>query len=365
MSSIITPLSAERAMSSSRMEELDALRGLAAASVFLCHALQLPPEQTTNRFIWLIGDGVVAVGLFFVLSGFVLARSLMLRKSTYTEFVVKRCFRIYPAYWVGIALGGLLIWGHSPTGLSDLGNWPAHVWDHPVPLDQKFQYIGLIGRLDTSFISPIWSLNVEMRVSLIFPILLAIMTFPPPWVVLLLLSASICLGVLHSQTAENIPFFLLGIALATIEERFRAVQTSRMGAFAFLSLGVMLYGIQSIMGLQAGIFSRYTSGLGAALIILAVVAEPRYAAALRRWPLQFMGRISYSFYLVHLPITFFVASYLHRSFGLVASAVVAFLLTIIVAYLMFELIERPGMGLGSKAARLFAVRQIATSHGRV
>jgi peptidoglycan/LPS O-acetylase OafA/YrhL len=80
MSSIITPRSAERA--SSRMEELDALRGLAAASVFLCHALQLPPEQTTNRFIWLIGDGVVAVGLFFVLSGFVLARSLMLRNST-------------------------------------------------------------------------------------------------------------------------------------------------------------------------------------------------------------------------------------------------------------------------------------------
>jgi hypothetical protein len=46
---------------------------LAAASVFLW--------QTTNRFIWLIGDGVVAVGLFFVLSGFVLARSLMFRNS--------------------------------------------------------------------------------------------------------------------------------------------------------------------------------------------------------------------------------------------------------------------------------------------
>jgi peptidoglycan/LPS O-acetylase OafA/YrhL len=352
-------------MSSSRMEELDALRGLAAISVFLSHALQLPPEQTTNRFIWLIGDGVVAVGLFFVLSGFVLARSLMLRSTTYTDFVVKRCFRVYPAYWVGIALGGLLIWGHSPTGLSDLGNWPAHVWDHPVPLDQKFRYIGLIGRLDASFISPIWSLNVEMRVSLIFPILLAIMTFPPPWVVLLLLPASICLGVLHSQTAENIPFFLLGIAVATIEERFRALQPSRTGAFALLSLGVILYGIQSIMGLQGSIFSRYASGLGAALIILAVVAEPRYAAALRRWPLQFMGRISYSFYLVHLPITFFVASYLHRSFGLVASAVIAFLLTIIVACLMFEFIERPGMGLGSKAARLFAVRQSSTCHGPV
>jgi peptidoglycan/LPS O-acetylase OafA/YrhL len=46
---------------------------LAAASVFLW--------QTTNRFIWLIGGGVVAVGLFFVLSGFVLARSLMFRNS--------------------------------------------------------------------------------------------------------------------------------------------------------------------------------------------------------------------------------------------------------------------------------------------
>jgi peptidoglycan/LPS O-acetylase OafA/YrhL len=335
------------------MEEFDALRGLAAVSVFINHALLLPPEPITNRFLWLIGAGDAAVGLFFVLSGFVLARSLILRDSNYAEFVVKRCFRIYPAYWVGIALAGLLIWGHAPAGLADLGNWPAHVWDRPVPLDQKFRYIGLIGLgLDTSFISPIWSLQVEMRVSLIFPLLLAIMAFPRLWVSLLLLAASTLLGVFNVTTVQAIPLFLLGIAVAINEKRLRALQTPRLATFALLSLGVTLYAIRPIMELKEGVFSNYVSGLGSALIIYTIMMEQRYAAALRRWPLQFMGRISYSFFLVHLPITFFVVSYLYRSFGFVVSVVVAFLLTLIVAHVMFEFIERPGMGLGSKAARI-------------
>jgi peptidoglycan/LPS O-acetylase OafA/YrhL len=343
------------------MEEFDALRGLAAASVFLNHALNLPPERITNRFLWVLGAGDAAVGLFFVLSGFVLGRSRIHRNSTYAEFVIRRCFRIYPAYLVGIALAGLLMWGHAPAGLSDLANWPAHVWDHPVPLDQMFRYVGLIGLgLDTSFISPIWSLQVEMRVSLVFPLLLAIMTFPLPYVGLLLIAASTLLGIVFDPpTVRAVPLFLLGIAIATNEERFRALQPPRFSAFALLSLGVALYGIRPIMGLQAGVFANYASGLGAALIMLAIIAEPHYAAALHRRPLQFMGRISYSFFLVHLPITFFVVSYLHHAFGLVASVAVAFLLTLVVAHVMFELIEHPGIRLGSKAVRWFAVGEVA------
>jgi len=67
----------------SRLDEFDSLRGLAAASVFLCHALLLPKVHSTNWVLWLISDGDAAVGLFFVLSGFVLARSLILRNLSY------------------------------------------------------------------------------------------------------------------------------------------------------------------------------------------------------------------------------------------------------------------------------------------
>jgi len=227
-----------------------------------------------------------------------------------------------------------------------------------VPLNQNLRYIGLIGPgVDTSFISPIWSLQVEMRVSLIFPLLFMIMISSQLWFRVLLIAASAVLGLLDPPTIKAIPLFLLGIALAMNEQRIRALSLPRLAIFGTLSLGVALYGIRSMMGLQIDAFSKYASGLGAALIILAVVANPQFAAILRWAPLHFMGRISYSFYLIHLPIMFFVASHFDRPFGLIPSIAIAFFLTLIVAYLMFELVERSGIGLGSKAAKLLTSRR--------
>jgi peptidoglycan/LPS O-acetylase OafA/YrhL len=76
--------------SGDRLRELDGLRGLAAFSVFLGHASILGVPAG----VW--SDGGAAVALFFVLSGFVLARSLLANPQSYGQFVRRRILRLYP-----------------------------------------------------------------------------------------------------------------------------------------------------------------------------------------------------------------------------------------------------------------------------
>jgi peptidoglycan/LPS O-acetylase OafA/YrhL len=69
-------------------------------------------------------DGFAAVDLFFVLSGFVLSRSLLASHEGYVSFVIRRVFRLYPAYWAALIISALLFWIHSHT--------------HPVPSNLPF-----------------------------------------------------------------------------------------------------------------------------------------------------------------------------------------------------------------------------------
>jgi len=99
---------------------LDALRGLAALAVVQRHTA------------WLLGQEAwpstyLAVDLFFVLSGFVIAYSYENRLASgmgWRRFMVLRVIRIYPLYAVGLAIGALALLGHQlqlPSG----PDWPV------------------------------------------------------------------------------------------------------------------------------------------------------------------------------------------------------------------------------------------------
>lgn len=88
---------------SERLEELDALRGLAALSVMAFHYTHILP-----RFVHLaepppfeIVYGYFGVELFFMISGFVIL--LTLERTKYAaDFVVSRAARLYPAFWAAL-----------------------------------------------------------------------------------------------------------------------------------------------------------------------------------------------------------------------------------------------------------------------
>lgn len=88
-----------------RFLELDVFRGIAALGVVLFHytsqystLFQHSPEM---NFYFSLGRH--GVELFFIMSGFVILITLERTKSS-LDFIVKRFARLYPAYWVAIAL---------------------------------------------------------------------------------------------------------------------------------------------------------------------------------------------------------------------------------------------------------------------
>jgi peptidoglycan/LPS O-acetylase OafA/YrhL len=89
------------AMKSQRFDLLDGLRGIAAVAVMLHHY-----TQNSGRD-W-FGGAWVAVDLFFVLSGFVIAHSYgkkILNGMSFREFTFIRLARLGPLYILGLALG--------------------------------------------------------------------------------------------------------------------------------------------------------------------------------------------------------------------------------------------------------------------
>ena len=90
--------------STSRIVELDALRGIAALSVVFYHYTTRYDQLYghTARLPFSLPAGRYGVLLFFMISGFVILMSLE-RTQQILDFVVSRVIRIYPTYWVAIA----------------------------------------------------------------------------------------------------------------------------------------------------------------------------------------------------------------------------------------------------------------------
>jgi len=85
-----------------RLQELDALRGMAALMVVLFHFTMYRPQAALGFKL-----GVTGVDLFFIISGFVIFMSLMrVRKSM--DFIINRVSRLYPTYWACVTFTFLL-----------------------------------------------------------------------------------------------------------------------------------------------------------------------------------------------------------------------------------------------------------------
>ena len=166
-----------------RLRELDALRGLAALAVSFQHlflltgmagaVLALAALTPMNAFF----DGTRAVLFFFVLSGFVLAVPFFRGVVSPTGFVAKRAARIYPAYWFAliVSIGVYTLSANPHLTLYSAANFASLLTDYTA---QNYNVV-------------FWSLVQEMRLSILFPLLiLPVIKLPWRWVLACLLYTS-------------------------------------------------------------------------------------------------------------------------------------------------------------------------------
>jgi peptidoglycan/LPS O-acetylase OafA/YrhL len=301
-----------------RIESVHTLRGLAAASVCTFHVLHSDVYPDAVREISSYGgQGVTA---FFVVSGFVLPLSLMRANYNllaFPAFFAKRLLRLEPPYLVTM-LGTVLI--------GFLASITPGFRGPPFSLD-IIQLIAHLGYLVPFFnkewlVIVFWTLGIELQFYLLVGLGFPLLRRMP--VKAIVLAAIPSLFVWPDYLLPTyMPSFLIGTVAFAWRENI--IEDRRA-----LALAAGLVVIQACGGhpVEAAV------AIGSTAFIL--WAQPRWRA------LWFLGTISYSLYLVHVPIAMklenLMMRFTHEPWIIAGMQVVAITL---IAYLCWQFVERP------------------------
>lgn len=387
-------------MTTRRIECLDSLRGLAAIAVIFSHmnleyfegGMTMPLRNTPLHVFY---DGDAAVVFFFVLSGFVLSYKYFtngVNRLSFRSFFIARIFRIYPLFWIVLAITALCAFYLPNTCVTE----PHRVWSSwwyqftptwvnffkQLTLVYSDPYLGpLIGPIDGHpYIPQAWSLSIELILSLLVPVLILIAVNRPKW---LLFLTVIMVGVFGVHI--YLIHFVMGILLALYLPLVCNYISSKGKWYiaGFLLVGVLLYSYRysvavyfpKVSVLQIILFSPNSVyiviGTGVVLIISCVLSSNRLKQMLSLWPLKWIGKVSYGIYLVHTLVMVFITppfiSWLNNM-GITATLPVlipACLITIgssaVIAIALHYVVELPGIRLGKKLNSLINKLAVKTT----
>jgi peptidoglycan/LPS O-acetylase OafA/YrhL len=376
------PAAARPGESSTRFETLDSLRGIAAMVVVFDHCAMLfrpisdgvPVTFRGDPMAWLLLhsplalliEGRGAVALFFVLSGFVLALPwLNGRQPGYAAFVVRRVCRIWLPYAMAVAVAVLLGTALATYPPPAISQWFDRTnWSEPLTPGVVADYLFMLGRHDT-LDNATWSLVYEMRVSLIFPLLvlpvrrwgLAGAVATAAMLTLLAKLAGMWpaggyAAVTVGQSLHWAVLFVLGIATAQQAARLRAWFLAGPAWTEWVVLAGAAVFLWQYMPYQRDFFL----GVGGMLAIVAALLPGRLHRLLQHRRLRALGRISYSLYLVHLLVLLPAAYLLHDIVPLWLIVVLAPPAALVAAWGFNRLVEEPANRLGRRLTRRSALR---------
>ena len=145
-------------------------------------------------------------------------------------------------------------------------------------------------------------------------------------------------------------FFAVGAYLAINREHITAALSSRASwqKLLFISVSILLLLKQSDLKYLSGMLSDYANGLGAFLVIALSMSVSKFRQLLSHAIPIWLGRISYSIYLVHVPILYVVTQTFGAAWSGLEISLSVILLSILGAELLARLIEFPSIVLGKR-----------------
>jgi len=318
--------------------QIVSLRALSVLSVFFFH---LDFEYFKN--------GYLGVDIFFLISGYVITQSLVKnwngnKLHTILKFYIKRFKRVYPNLifiLVFMSLAFLLIipLEHFLTNLKNLF-YSLFGYSNIAYYLGGNDYFKDIGN---PFLHT-WSLGVESQIYIIFPFLfLLIISFKKIknndiylYTLVLILFLSLFLFVYLFDKNHSLAFyfpifrlweFLLGSLIFFLDERIK--KNNFLANFSILILLIIL----SLGDLKNFALINLITIFFASIYIVTFEKKNYFNSKF----INFIGKISYSFYLWHLPIIFLSKYFFEISF---ISSLFIFLLTILMSWLTYNLIEK-------------------------
>jgi len=292
-----------------KAEHLPALTGLRfvlALWVILHHLtgpgaeLDAAAQRLPHPVYAFLRGGYLAVATFFVLSGFVLARSYGSgdwHPDRLRRYAIARFARIYPVYALSLALV-------VPFMIAD----PAPRKSALI-LNYSLLLQGWTGHLPVGWNTPAWSLSCEVFFYTCFPLALVILLRVHPLALALgacLLTRVLLIAGVRDDWKPLVHFadFLMGIAASSLYDWFKRSRLAGSGWWLYLPGGVA--GAALIAWphvLPAGVdLNTALRPLNAMLLVGFALGTGPTARLLASSPAVFLGKASYAMYILHIPV---------------------------------------------------------------
>ena len=295
---------------------LESLRGVAALLVAIYHVPWIHPA-----YHWgVVRNAYLMVDFFFVLSGFVICHGYaekLASQRDFARYAWLRVGRLYPLHlalllvWVGLdvaayarrAIAGAMTWGVAVTQLH---------WSEIAASLVLIQGLGTHDDLIYNF--PSWSISAELYVCLLFGVVvLSLGRRAPLWQVASLISiGSFAVYLVAGQPAFINPFhlaffrcaigFFFGVVVYQVYRRMRPT-LARVGGRAWYGWLVTLTVVATIVFLDVKKINAtdfaITPIVGLLVLLVAGAQGGIVLRVLHLRPLVWLGRVSYSIYMVH------------------------------------------------------------------
>ncbi|OYW75815.1 MAG: hypothetical protein B7Z37_11525 [Verrucomicrobia bacterium 12-59-8] len=347
-----------------RLKSLDFLRLVLCLLVMTTHARRI---FGVGFPVWLtkgVFDGKGGVVLFFVLSGYVLTKSLAgspISWESYKQFIIKRAFRLFPLYWIGLLFAFVVLtWiKYEANGPVEDGGVVFLQQRGPCWEQWLLHLVLLIPGMNSDFALPtVWSLTTESKVSMLaFPLYgWAILRLPAWAAVGMVVVFAIGSDYLYSNifgTAAYMGIFGLGAVLARVPEEW----WSQIPAAVWWCLLLAGGGMYSCMSLRYRLPSvwigYYLCAAGAAVIIACVSYWPALSRRMHALYSLVNVDLSYGIFILHYPVllAFFKLGAGFSAPNSVVFALIAMTVTVALAWIFAHAVEIPMIKLGRRVAQ--------------
>jgi len=313
----------------------------------------LDPWMHSLPLVWqnVVHGGYLAVGTFFVLSGFVLAQSYSLAswdRRNLLRYAAARAARVYPVY----ALSLLIM---APIMIAELQQ-PERTGTELAPRIALVANYGLVlqgwfRQLPVHWNTPAWSLSCEFFFYLCFPLAALALKETRWWKALLIASLALAfpnlmsrLGVpLEWKPVYHLGDFLIGILAARLYSAYLRDRLAGRGYWFYIPaviLGFLLVANPEVVPKYMSLNTALRP-FNATLLIGLALGGGFPVAALSHQVIGFLGRASYSMYILHIPVLWWYKRYFSGVWSNNMMAMIYITGVIAISGIVCERVEEP------------------------
>lgn len=300
--------------------------------------------------------GFIGVDIFFVISGFLMTKIIVsgIEKNSFNilKFYLSRAHRIIPALAVLCLFITLIGWFTLTP--QELKEYSKHVISS-LSFISNIQYFREAGYFDAAshekLLLHTWSLSVEWQFYIILPLLLVLFNkiFKSANTLkilyLILFSISLTLSIIISKSNSSAAFYLLPtrawemMAGGLIFILFQNLTLNNLATKIIELTGFTLIAISLIIFTGSTLWPSYNAFLPVLGTFLILLANNNNSIFTNNKICQFLGNSSYSIYLWHWPIVFYL-SYFEKENSIIYITF-SIALSIFLGYISYKIIEIP------------------------